>query len=378
MRRPSPIPPPTPRRREPEKPPAPQPVRSFVPDAPAPPEPEVLAESAQRDNSMLIGAAEARAQDDQLTAPITPLFERMESSATDRVPEVSESDVDADGDGSQSTFGVTPAEVETSRRASAETQVDARPPVRTIDVWRAARARRRALRTEIRRFTERSRRRRRVLWGWVAAVVVVAAASFGVAYSPLFAVETITVVGVKSLDADAVATALDSQRGRALASVDASEVKVALAAFPLIETYTLEAHPPHDLVVRIVERTPVGVIENDTGFTVVDAAGVTLSTSAERPAGYALLVLDDGVKSAVFADVGRVMRTLPTEIRARVTEAAASTIDDVTLRLDNGTEVVWGSPDESALKAVVLEESMAAHPDADVYDVSSPRAVVVR
>ena len=74
------------------------------------------------------------------------------------------------------------------------------------------------------------------------------------------------------------------------------------------------------------------------------------------------------------------MRTLPESIRAQVTAVTASTADDVTLTLGGtDTQVVWGSADESALKAVALQTIMAARPPAEVsvYDVSSPRAVVV-
>ncbi len=74
------------------------------------------------------------------------------------------------------------------------------------------------------------------------------------------------------------------------------------------------------------------------------------------------------------------MRSLPDAIRAQVTAVAASTPDDVTLTLGGtNTQVVWGSADDSALKAVVLQSTMTARPPAgvSVYDVSSPRAVVV-
>jgi cell division protein FtsQ len=85
--------------------------------------------------------------------------------------------------------------------------------------------------------------------------------------------------------------------------------------------------------------------------------------------------------SSAFDTVGQVMRTLPAAIRDQVTEVSASTPDDVTLTLGGtNTQVVWGSADESALKAVVLEKIMQSRPPSTVsaYDVSSPRAVVVR
>jgi cell division protein FtsQ len=189
------------------------------------------------------------------------------------------------------------------------------------------------------------------------------------------------VVGVDALDEAEVAAALEDQLGAPIPLVDESAVKAALVAFPLVESYTLEARPPHELVVRIVERTPIGVIETRAGATVVDAAGVALSTSAEPPAGLPLIDIRGGVGSDAFLAAGQVMHSLPPAIRAQVTTVAATTPDDVTLTLGGtNTEVVWGSAESSAQKAVVLEKIMTARPPASVrqYDVSSPDAVVVR
>lgn len=251
-------------------------------------------------------------------------------------------------------------------------------PLTARDLWQATRARRKALRTEIRRFTQRSRRRR---IGWVVAAalaLLIVGGSVGAAYSPLFAVQTITVEGASSLKAADVQKALSEQVGRPLALVDASAVKAALVRFPLIETYRLEAHPPHDLVVRIVERTPVGVIQQSDGrFTVVDAAGVVLSTSEGRPAGYALIDVSGGTASPAFAAVGTALRTLPAELRAQVDGATASTPDDIVLQLTGGAKVVWGSAEQSALKTRSLQALMKANPAAASYDVSSPGVGVV-
>ncbi len=248
------------------------------------------------------------------------------------------------------------------------------------DVWRAARARRKALRAEVRRFTGRQRRRRAVWIGSVSAIVVLILGTLGAAYSPLFAVEQIRVVGTSRLDARAVQDALSSQLGTPLPRVDQSAVKAALIGFPLVETYTLEARPPHELIVRIVERTPVGVVSGPAGFSVVDAAGVALSTSAAMPGGLALLTITGGTDSPAFAAAGRVLRALPDAIRSQVTAVTASSPDDVTLTLGAKTQVVWGNADQSALKALVLETTMRARPPATVsaYDVSSPHAIVVR
>ncbi|WP_426182290.1 FtsQ-type POTRA domain-containing protein [Microbacterium sp. TWP3-1-2b2] len=244
------------------------------------------------------------------------------------------------------------------------------------DVWRAARARRKALRAEIRRFTQRSRRRRLIWLGAIGAVVLLIGGSVAAAYSPLFAVEKITVAGASALDAASVEAALSDQLGTPLALVSESEVKAALIAFPLIETYALEAKPPHDLVVRIVERTPIGVIESGAGFTLVDAAGVALSTTEARPEGQPVIAVDGGIESDAFESVGLVVRSLPADVRATVTDVSASTLDDVTLKLSSGLTVVWGSADESAYKARVLATTMQANPAAREIDVSSPDVIV--
>lgn len=259
---------------------------------------------------------------------------------------------------------------------AAEGQTPAAPGS-SMDVWRAARARRKALRAEIRRFTQRSRRRRIIWLSTLGAVVLLVGGSVAAAYSPLFAVQRITVTGATTIDPAVIEGALDDQLGTPLALVDTSEVKAALLAFPLIETYALEARPPHDLTVRIVERTPIGVIQSGAGFTLVDAAGVALSTTADRPAGQPLVEVEGGVDSSAFRSAGLVVRALPADIRRQLTGVRASTADDVTLTLDSGLTVVWGSQEDSGLKALALSAALVKNPDASSIDVTSPDVAVV-
>lgn len=258
---------------------------------------------------------------------------------------------------------------------------DAPEDIGVRDVWAAARARRRALRAEVRRFTARQRHRRMLWIGVAGAVILLVLGTLGAAYSPLFAVQRVQVVGTAGLDAGTIEAALSDQIGVPLPLVDSSAVKAALVQFPLVETYTLEARPPHELVVRIVERTPIGSLRSAAGYTLLDAAGVALSTTDEPPTGHPVIEVTGGVGSPAFTAVGTVFRALPESIRAQVTEMTATTPNDVTLILGGpGTSVVWGNADDSEYKAVVLETSMAARPPEGVYtyDVSSPGAVVVR
>lgn len=268
-----------------------------------------------------------------------------------------------------------PADVERDESGDDPTGIGVR------DVWAAARARRRALRAEVRRFTVRQRRRRMLWGGTLAALLLLVLGTLGAAYSPLFAVEQVSVVGTSTLDAGAVEAALAGQIGTPLPLVDSSSVKAVLVTFPLVESYTLEARPPHELVVRIVERTPIGSIQSAAGYTLVDAAGVALSTTPEPAAGHPVIVATGGVGSDAFDAIGTVFRSLTGDIRGQVTQMTATTANDVTLTLGaTGTEVVWGNADDSAKKAFYLSRAMTARPPDGVasYDVSSPEAIVIR
>ncbi|MEO7122524.1 MAG: FtsQ-type POTRA domain-containing protein [Lacisediminihabitans sp.] len=259
--------------------------------------------------------------------------------------------------------------VDSSRRANAEAN-------------KAARLRRKYERSEVRRFTRRSRHRR-LTWLTIAASIVVLCVLVAVAvYSPLLALKTIKIEGAASVSATEVRTALADQLGTPLALVDFDGIKKELARFPLIRSYVTETVPPNTLVIHIVERAPLGVLQTATGYTVVDAAGVTLSHETERPAK--LPIIDSGSTStttAAFTAAVSVMLALPASVSSRVDTVKARTKDDVTLVLDGaGQSVVWGSAERSAEKARVLAD-LISHQDPKTvveYDVSAPNSAVVR
>ncbi|MBG6213533.1 cell division protein FtsQ [Cryobacterium sp. CAN_C3] len=248
-------------------------------------------------------------------------------------------------------------------------------------VLRAAqRARKRFERAEVRRFTGRTRRRRTA---WILGVGTVGLAFgliIGAAYSPLMALGTIEVVGTNRIPAGDVSAALADQLGTPLPLIDGDVVKSELSKFTLIQSYVTESRPPGTLVVRIVERVPVGVLAGRTGFDLVDAAGVVIETTPERSPGYPLIDAPNGIGSAGFKAAAAVLAVLPGSIRTQLDLVTAVTTDDVTLNLLGGERVVWGSPEKSEYKAVVLAALLIGHPAGTVneYDVSSPDSAVLR
>ncbi|RFA21352.1 hypothetical protein B7R25_06845 [Subtercola boreus] len=247
----------------------------------------------------------------------------------------------------------------------------------------AARRRQRFERLESRRFTEQSRRRR-LTWivslGAVALLVVVVLVT---AYSPVFAVRAISVEGTSRIDSAQVQSALSDQVGRPLALVDYGRMESELSGFPLIQSYSTESSLPNTLVVRIVERQPVGAVAaaSGAGFDLVDPAGVVVSHSDARPDGFPVIDLSGtAIGSPGFLGATAVLRALPAALLANVDTISAATPDSVTFTVaGGGQKVMWGSSANSALKALVLDKLIATqNADATLtYDVSSPESPVV-
>ncbi|WP_308468660.1 FtsQ-type POTRA domain-containing protein [Rathayibacter soli] len=267
-----------------------------------------------------------------------------------------------------------------SRRAQVEPE---RPGVSSPRSLRQARRdRKRYEREEVKRFTRRARRRRMVWLISLGSVVVVLGGAVLAAYSPLMALHTIDVVGTARLKPAVVARALDGQLGKPLPLIDFAAVKKELGAFALIRSYSTETHPPGTLVVRIVERAPVGLLKTGAGFQLVDPAGVVITTTAQRPAGYPVIQVAGaaGKVSATpgFAAATGVLSALPPSVLSQVDSVSAQTANDVALTLIGGKTVLWGGPDQSDFKAADLAALLKDAPAASLYDVSAPQSPVTK
>ena len=69
--------------------------------------------------------------------------------------------------------------------------------------------------------------------------------------------------------------------------------------------------------------------------------------------------------------VATVVAALPQDLASRVDHVAVETVDQITLVMRDQREVLWGSAEESALKAEVVDKLLAAQ-EASYYDVSVP------
>lgn len=237
-------------------------------------------------------------------------------------------------------------------------------------------------RNESRRFTAHLRRRRIVLFAILGSVVGLAVFVGVGVFSPLMALRHISVTGTHRVSATQIEQSLEGQIGRPLPLVDTSLVVSVLAKQPLVKSYSLVSEPPDTLVVAVVERSPIGYLKTARGYALVDPAGVTLDVSDTMSSKYPLINVSGGSPTSHgFAPAISVLNALPASVAADVRTIEATSTDNVVLILKRtGVRVVWGSAEQSALKAVVLAQLMSHyHPSShSVYDVSSPTSAVVR
>jgi cell division protein FtsQ len=249
-----------------------------------------------------------------------------------------------------------------------------------VRLRRARRARKRAEAAEVRRFTRSARRRRLVALSAAAFLLVSVATPVLLAVSPAFAVRTITVTGASGSVADAVRARLEPQLGVPIALIDTKAVAREVAAVAQVQSFSTVRLPPDRLEVRVVERTPVAQVKAADGYHLVDAAQVTLSVRSSRLTGYPVVRLPSGsTAESAFAAAAAVLRVLPADLAARVGTVSATSRDDVTLTLNGGRRVVWGSADDSSRKAAALRAALvSAARGAHVLDVSAPGIVSTR
>jgi cell division protein FtsQ len=209
--------------------------------------------------------------------------------------------------------------------------------------------------------------------GIVALLIAVLAIAV---FSPILALRTIRVEGTSAIPVRAVQNALSSQIGTPLALLDDSKIRTELSSLILIRSYATEVVPPNTLVVRIVERQAIGVLRSGSGYEQVDPAGVVLAKSPTAGGLPVIQIGTSGVDSAGFAAATRVLLAMPASVRSEVSSISASTLDNVTLTLTQGSQtIIWGSADQSDRKAAALAVLLKKCVGQPVLNVTAPLAL---
>lgn len=238
----------------------------------------------------------------------------------------------------------------------------------------------RAERSEERRFTAGARRQRAIRLTATLSVVGFFAMVAIIVLSPLMKLTTIEVVGRQNVDEKIITGAVAEQVGTPLALINYDAIAERLGTVVQIRSFSTELRPPHTLVVRIVERVPIGAMKAAKGWNVVDAAGVVMQNVPKEPATVPQLVVN-GVDSAGFSASVKALLALPPKLRADVAAISAESRDSVQFVLRGVShEIRWGSEEQAALKAVVLDRALAIAKSKGgryVIDVSAPDSLIM-
>ncbi|WP_041241530.1 cell division protein FtsQ/DivIB [Geodermatophilus obscurus] len=244
--------------------------------------------------------------------------------------------------------------------------------------------RRPAARRRSRRDTPADRRRRLLLRGGVATAVLglLAWLLWG---SPVLAVADVRVDGAGTLTAAEVVDVAGIAEGTPLLRVDVDAAEARVARLPQVAGVEVTRGWPRSVVVTVVERVPVAEVEESGTRSLVDADGVLFDTvTGYPPVGVVPLeVADPGPEDPATRAALAALVVLPEDVRVDLADARATSAEDVTLTLEDGTTVLWGSAEEAGAKAdalvALLGQLQAGNlAPADTIDVSTPSAVVLR
>jgi cell division protein FtsQ len=224
------------------------------------------------------------------------------------------------------------------------------------------------------KFLRRQRARRWLVWRRILAVLAVAALLAGLVwlffFSSVLSVKGTEVRGVEVLQASEVETAADVPLGGPLATADLSAIEARVEGLSAVRSADVSRAWPDKVRIDITERQAVAVVSWDGQWRGLDETGVLFRTYPEKPAGLPVIAMQASTPVEALAEAARVIKALPTDVLGRVDHVNVESIDRISLVLSGGATVVWGSSDESADKAAVLE--VLLQQPAKVYDVTAP------
>lgn len=209
--------------------------------------------------------------------------------------------------------------------------------------------------------------------GLVLGLGVLMGAAWLVYVSSAFGVRAVHVEGTRLLSVQEVTDAAAVPTGKALASLDTDEVADRVRDLTPVASVTVSRDWPRQVRIVVQERQAVAAVRQDGRIFGMDGEGVLFRTYAQVPARLPLVDADEleGLgEDEALAEAAEAVASLDPLIARRVAVAEVASRDDITLVLDDDDRVMWGSAEDSELKAEVLA-ALLSEPAA-VYDVSVP------
>ena len=223
----------------------------------------------------------------------------------------------------------------------------------------------------------RSRRRKALAFIVMILVLALLGGSLWTMYfSTVLVTKRVSVVGTHDLTPSQVSLAAQVPLGVPLARQDLDAIGARTTTLPAIETATVTRNWPSTITVAVVERRPVLAVRQPEGYVLVDKSGVAYQTQQVVPPEVLLVVVNPG-DVPLLSEMATVAAALPNKLRGTVDRMTASNRDSITLVLESGRTVTWGSSTDSELKAQVVTALLKRKPNSSI-DVSSAHNPAIR
>jgi cell division protein FtsQ len=225
-----------------------------------------------------------------------------------------------------------------------------------------------------RRFVRRQWRRRwhvwRIVLGGVTFAGAVAAVVWAVYFSTWLSVSSVQVQGVDLLTPQQVRAVAQTPLGEPVATIDLAQIDARVSALAPVKSVDVTRLWPDQILIEIEERKVLAVVDLGGQLRGMDENGVLFRDFRRAPRQIPRIRTELAVDTDTLQEAGKVLSALPDSVGARVSYVSVETIDRISLVLRDGRVVLWGSAEESADKARVLEQLLRTR--ARSYDVSVP------
>lgn len=195
---------------------------------------------------------------------------------------------------------------------------------------------------------------RRAPFAAAAVLIALAGAYLLLRDSSVFEVRDVAVQGASGPDAPKVEQALKSAaRDMTTLNVDAGELRDAARQYPTVKDVVVDRDLPHGVTLTVREKRPVAVIDHN-GRKVPLAADGRLLQGATPPDDLPQLSLERVVGTQVTDKRGRQLVELvaaaPTALRRRALTAQITGEHGLTLKMDEGPDLYFGTPSDLQAK----------------------------
>lgn len=194
-----------------------------------------------------------------------------------------------------------------------------------------------------------------------------------------FTVQEVLVLGRHETAREELLAAVGVRRGSPMFSLDLGEAKARVEDLPWVRTAIVERHLPNTIVLRVFERQPLALWQNEGRFALIDFDGAVITDKRlERFSDLLVVVGEDAPRHT--AELLRILGT-QSELMMKVKAAVRVGGRRWNLRLENGIDVrlpeeepeqAWARLAEYDRNHKVLDR------DIKILDLRLPDRVIVR